>query len=163
MDEVGSAIDAPYPWGPDTVVTGLAGLDRERKMWFVDQILQHGNGAASLARRFNLPRFAILHWVKAFRKRGILMSRAGRPRIVDSQGMEDIYSHCLSHGYADTPALRQQIRVSHHSTLMKRGRGVDYVSDEEEPPSKRSLMRYLAMLKGANLAAVQQFSIPVAT
>jgi transposase len=66
------------------VVTGLESLDSVRRMWFVDQILNHGNSAANLARRFKLSRFAIPHWVKRYRRTSILMSKGGRPQKLDT-------------------------------------------------------------------------------
>jgi transposase len=147
MGEVNIGLNPYYPWGPDSVVTGLASVDCEQKMWFVDQILKHGNSAAKLARRFSLPRFAVLHWVKTFRRTGILWSKCGRPRILDRQSMITLVGHCNLHGYADTADLRQQIRVGHHATLTRNGREVDFKPDEDEPPSKRSQKRYITWLQ----------------
>jgi hypothetical protein len=152
MHEMSDTIEPPYPWGLDNTVTGLGDLNSERKMWFVDQILKCGNKASKLAKRFNLSRFAILHWVKTFRRTGILMCREGRPRVLDRPSILSLVTHCREHGYADTPALRHQIRVSHHSTMVKRGRDFDFESDDEEPPSKRTLGRYLVILKDVILS-----------
>jgi transposase len=136
-----------YPWGPDSTVLGPESVNAEQKLWFVRQTLDCGISAPQLAARFDLNHHTVKQWVKTFRKRGKFEGKPGRPPLLDHQSLTTVDEYCRSHGYGDTTGLRDQIRTSTHSAMVKRGREVDYESEDEEPPSRRTMGRYLAIMK----------------
>jgi transposase len=138
---------APYPWGEDSTVIGPESVTAEQKLWFVRQTLDCGISAPKLAARFDLNHHTVKQWVKTFRKRGKFEGKPGRPRLLDRQSLVMVNEYCRSHGYDDSTGLRAQIRTSTRDAMEKRGREIDYESGDEEPPSKRTMGRYIAIMK----------------
>jgi transposase-like protein len=141
------AINQPYPWGMDNAVNGPGSLTPEQKMWFVKQTVESGCSAPRLARRFDLNTHTVKQWVKTYRKRGILEGKPERSRLLDHQSMVSVNHYCRIHGYDDAPGLRDKIQTCSRAEMEKRGREIDYTSEDEEPPSKRTQGRYIALLK----------------
>jgi transposase len=73
--------EAAYPWGDDNVITDVGLLTGEQKTWFAKQLLEHGNSAAKLAKRFpTLKRKTIYDWASQVKKGRDLHDGPGRPR-----------------------------------------------------------------------------------
>ncbi|KAJ1433268.1 hypothetical protein B484DRAFT_447368 [Ochromonadaceae sp. CCMP2298] len=148
-------LQTPFPWGEDGSVTDVNRLTGEQKGWFVNQIVEQGNSAAKLARRFPaLNRKTICEWVRHVRQGEVLHDSNGRPRMLDNDSVKFVKTFCEFNGTEDAEALSSQIRVCYRRTQAKRGREIGSPGDGTNDMSERSVKRYVQLfIEGKVLVA----------
>jgi hypothetical protein len=140
----------PFPWGPDTIITGVDDVTCEQREWMVKAVIAKSTTAAQLAKRFPIRRGTIQVWKERWLKHRPFQRGIGRPRILDVEGLLSVRDYCRLNGPTATASLRRHIKACYVSTLQKRGKAINHIdpSDGEtaEPPSTRTMGRYLKAL-----------------
>jgi hypothetical protein len=132
------------------MITSVNDVTCEQRAWMVSSIIDKSTAAAKLAQRFPIRRKTIQVWKERWLKHRPFQPRTGRPRILDVDSLILVRDYCRLNGPTATTDLRRHIKGCYVSTLLKRGKAIDHidltVQEPAEPPSKRTMDRYLKAL-----------------
>lgn len=129
-------------------------LSAAQRLWIVNRINNGEDTAANLARRFNLNRKHLNHFVVRYRKGITLRSRGGRPRIFADDGLRNLAQFSQEDPHPSIPQLVAHIThiydQEHENFIDLFNDNIENDLDGEETPERpkiplRSLKRYATM------------------
>ena len=84
------------------------------KLWLVKEMVLHGETAKDLSNMNGIGRKALNRWTKAYKERGILHSKSGRPTLFPEEVKKDIIGAMTNNVYVKTSVEFEKIVQEAH-------------------------------------------------
>ena len=88
------------------------------KLWLVKEMVLHGETARDLSNLYGIGRKTLNRWTKAYKERGILHSKSGRPTLFPEEVKKDIIGAMTNNVHEKTSAEFENIVEEAHKKDM---------------------------------------------
>ena len=102
------------PWRKITRNFRERAANTVEKLWLVKEMVLHGETAKDLSNLYGIGRKALDRWTKAYKERGILHSKSGRPTLFPEEVKKDILGAMTNNVHEKTSAEFENIMQDTH-------------------------------------------------